>query len=166
MRPLVTVAALVVLCTVTQAQWLNYKTSDVPRLPDGEPNLSAPVPHLPDGKPDLSGIWQPACVVTMPCWQESLFFDLAKDLPPSAVEMTPWAKGLADERERREHVDDPYGYCLPPGVPRINNIVAFKLVPTPKLTAVLYETSVGLMFRQVFTDGRPLPEVAEPTWLG
>ena len=154
--PLVTVAALVGLCTVTQAQWLNYKTSDVPRLPDGEPNLSAPVPHLPDGKPDLSGIWQPACVVTMPCWQESLFFDLAKDLPPSAVEMTPWAKGLADERERREHVDDPYGYCLPPGVPRINNIVAFKLVPTPKLTVVLYETSVGLMFRQVFTDGRPL----------
>ena len=70
MRPLVTVAALVVLCTVTQAQWLDYKTSDVPRLPDGEPNLSAPVPHLPDGKPDLSGIWQPACVVTMPCWQE------------------------------------------------------------------------------------------------
>ena len=109
MRPLVTVAALVVLCTVTQAQWLNYKTSDVPRLPDGEPNLSAPVPHLPDGKPDLSGIWQPACVVTMPCWQESLFFDLAKDLPPSAVEMTPWAIGLADERERREHVVDPFG---------------------------------------------------------
>ena len=75
------------------------------------------------------------------------------------MEMTPWAKGLADERERREHVDDPYGYCLPPGVAAINNIVAFKLVPTPKLTVILYETSVGLMFRQAFTDGRPLPEV-------
>jgi len=164
--PLLTVAALVALCTVTQAQWLNYKTSDVPRLPDGQPNLSALTPKLPDGKPDLSGIWQPACVATMPCWQESLFFDLAKDLRPSDAEMTPWAKGLADERERREHVDDPYGYCLPPGVPRINNLIAFKLVTTPRLTVLLYETSVGLMFRQVFTDGRPLPEVTEPTWLG
>ena len=80
--------------------------------------------------------------------------------------MTPWAKRLADERERREHVDDPYGYCLPPGVPRINNLIAFKLVTTSQLTVLLYETSVGLMFRQVFTDGRPLPEVTEPTWLG
>jgi hypothetical protein len=87
-------------------------------------------------------------------------------LPQSDVEMTPWAKGIADERERREHVDDPYGYCLPPGVPRINNLIAFKLVTTPQLTVLLYETSVGLMFRQVFTDGRPLPEVTEPTWLG
>ena len=80
--------------------------------------------------------------------------------------MTPWAKGLAEARERREHVDDPYGYCLPPGVPRINNIVAFKLVTTPQETVLLYETAVGLMFRQVFTDGRPLPEITEPTWLG
>jgi hypothetical protein len=149
-----------------QAQWLTYKTPGIPRLGDGRPNLSAPTPRLPDGKPDLSGIWQPACVVTMPCWQESLFFDLAKDLRPSDVEMTPWAKGLATERQRRDHVDDPYGYCLPPGAPRINNLIAFKLVTTPQLTVLLYETSVGLMFRQVFTDGRPLPEVTEPTWLG
>ena len=74
----------------------------------------------------------------MPCWQASLFFDLAKDLRPSEVEMTPWAKRLADERERREHVDDPYGYCLPPGVPRINNLIAFKLVTTSQLTVLLY----------------------------
>lgn len=165
-RPLITVAALVALCTSSHAQWLNYKTSDVPRLPDGRPNLSAPAPRLSNGQPDLSGIWRPACVGTMPCWQESLFFDFAKGLPPSDVEMTPWAKGIADERERRDHVDDPYGYCLPPGVPRINNLIAFKLVTTPPLTVLLYETSVGLMFRQVFTDGRPLPEVTEPTWLG
>ncbi len=165
-KPFITAAAVAAWCAVTQAQWLNYKTPDVPRLPDGRPNLSAPVPRLSNGNPDLSGLWQPACVGTMPCWQESLFFDLAKDLRPADVEMTPWAKGIADERERREHVDDPYGYCLPPGVPRINNLIAFKLVPTPTLTAILYETSVGLMFRQVFTDGRPLPEVTEPTWLG
>ena len=91
-----------------QAQWLTYKTPGIPRLGDGRPNLNAPAPRLPDGKPDLSGIWRPACAAPMPCWQASLFFDLAKDLRPSEVEMTPWAKRLADERERREHVDDPY----------------------------------------------------------
>src|SRR5215510_15332756 len=140
--PVITAAAFVVLSTGAHAQWLNYKTPSIPRLPDGQPNLSAPAPRLAGGKPDLSGLWQPACVVTMPCWQESLFFDLAKDLQPSTVEMTPWAKGIAEARERREHVDDPYGYCLPPGVPRINNIVAFKLVTTPQLTVLLYETAV------------------------
>jgi hypothetical protein len=34
------------------------------------------------------------------------------------------------------------------------------------VTALLYETLVGMTFRQVFTDGRPLPDVSEPTWLG
>ena len=41
------------------AQWLNYPTPGIPRLPDGKPNMSAPVPKTPDGKPDLSGIWEP-----------------------------------------------------------------------------------------------------------
>ena len=74
LTPLATAAAFVVLCAVTEAQWLNYKTPDIPRLPNSRPNLSAPAPRLPDGKPDLSGIWQPACVVVMPCWEQSLFF--------------------------------------------------------------------------------------------
>src|SRR4030095_4845551 len=34
------------------------------------------------------------------------------------------------------------------------------------ITAFLHETAAGLMFRQVFTDGRSLPTVTEPTWLG
>ena len=39
-------------------QWLNYPTPGIPRLANGQPNLSAPVPRAPDGKPDLSGIWE------------------------------------------------------------------------------------------------------------
>ena len=53
--PLVTVAALVALCSVTQAQWLNYKTSDVPRLPDGQPNLSARLRICPTASPICRG---------------------------------------------------------------------------------------------------------------
>jgi len=33
------------------AQWLNYPTPGIPRLPDGKPNLTAPAPRTSDGKP-------------------------------------------------------------------------------------------------------------------
>ena len=52
-----------------------------------------------------------------------------------------------------ESRDDPYGYCLPLGVPRINFRSEFKIVQTPVLTVFLHEDMyVGMIFRQVFTD--------------
>ena len=39
------------------AQWLNYRTPGIPRLPDGKPNLTAPAPRTAEGKPDLTGVW-------------------------------------------------------------------------------------------------------------
>ena len=151
------------------AQWLNYPTPGTPRLADGRPNLSAPSPRLADGKPDLSGIWAAECAIYdgAGCFTRSLFFDLAKDLKPEDVQMTPWASKIQAQRESRDHVDDPYGYCLPPGVPRIDfGGGPFKILQTPGVTAFLYETLVGMIFRQVFTDGRALRESGEPTWLG
>ena len=146
------------------AQWLNYPTPGLLRLPDGRPNLAAPAPRTPDGKPDLSGIWTKDTPNAL-----DYFYDLAKDLKPGGVVMTPWAQAIADQRRGRDHVDDPYGYCLaPPGVPRINVVVgvAFKILQTPAVTALLYDLDTGSVFRQVHTDGRPLPEGPEPTWLG
>jgi hypothetical protein len=151
------------------AQWLNYRMADVPRLPDGKPNLSAAVPKTANGRPDLSGIWAAECAVygRDGCFTRSLFFDLTKDLKPGDVEMTPWAAAIQAQRQDRNHVDDPYGYCLPPGVPRIDFAGGpFKILQTPTVTALLYESLVGMIFRQVFTDGRPLPPAGEPTWLG
>jgi hypothetical protein len=161
----------IVLFTAASAfpQWLDYPTPGMPRTPDGKPNLSAPAPRMADGRPDLSGIWAAPCAIygRDGCFTRSLFFDLAKDLKPGDVEMTPWASGIQKQRESRNHVDDPYGYCMPPGVPRINfGGGAFKILQTPGVTAFLYETLVGMIFRQVFTDGRPLPPPNEPTWLG
>ena len=39
------------------AQWLDHPTPNIPRTPDGKPNLSAPAPRGTDGHPDLSGTW-------------------------------------------------------------------------------------------------------------
>jgi hypothetical protein len=163
------VAASLLLAGTVRAQWLKYPTPGIPRLADGKPNLAAPAPRGPDGRPDLSGIWAVECGVygRDACFTQSLFFDLAKDLKPEEVQMTPWAAAIQAQRESREHVDDPYGYCMPPGVPRIDyGGGAFKVLETPGVTAFLYESLVGMIFRQVFTDGRPLPAVLEPTWLG
>ena len=167
------VFATIVFCAVAmsglRAQWLTQRDPDVPRLASGQPNLSAPTPRTADGRPDLSGIWATECGIygRDECFIRSLFFDLAKDLKPDDVQMTPWASAIQQQREARNHVDDPYGYCLPPGTPRIHfGGGPFRIVQTPQVTALLYETIANMTFRQVYTDGRPLPRNAEPTWLG
>ncbi|HTR39743.1 MAG TPA: hypothetical protein VMH80_27905 [Bryobacteraceae bacterium] len=144
------------------AQWLNYKEPGVPRTADGKVDLKAPVPRLPDGKPDLQGTWLSG---------EGYFTNLAKDLKPGDVEMLPWAKALQAQREGRQHQDDLLAACMPPGVPRIDMTAGsmphpFKIVQTPKLVILLYETSANSTFRQVFLDGRPFPVDPQPTWLG
>src|SRR6185436_16339537 len=53
------VAAVIFLPIALAAQWVQFPTPNVPRLPDGKPNLSAPAPKSPDGHPDLSGVWVP-----------------------------------------------------------------------------------------------------------
>lgn len=160
----VALAASVLLLSpaVADAQWPRFMPAGVPRLPDGKPNLNAPPPRTADGKPDLSGVWES---VDPP--GGGFFMDLASGLPPSDVVMTPWARAIAEQRERREHVDDPYGYCMPPGVPRINwSRAPMKIIQTPAVTAMHFETIAAQTFREVFTDGRSLPKGAQPTWLG
>jgi len=160
---------LVLVSASAFAQWLNYKTPGIPRLPDGKANLAAPAPRLANGTPDLSGVWAADCAIYdgSGCFTRSLFFNLARDLKPEEVQMTPWAAAVSAQREGRQHVDDPYGFCMPPGVPRIDfGGGPFRILQTPTETAFLYETLVGMIFRQVFTDARPLPDSDTPTWLG
>jgi hypothetical protein len=154
--------AILVTGVPLAAQWLNYRTPGVPRTADGKVNLAAPTPNAPDGKPDLSGVWESA---------NQYFNDLGKDLKPGELVMLPWAKNLQAEREARDHRDDPMNRCMPPGVPRINMTTAngphpLKIVQTPMLVVLLYETSANSTFRQVFLDGRTLPKESQPTWLG
>jgi len=44
-------------CVPGFAQWLNYPTPGIPRLPSGKPILKAPAPKTAHGRPDLSGLY-------------------------------------------------------------------------------------------------------------
>ena len=109
---LVTITALVLLSAASHAQWVNHPTPGIPRLPDGKPNLSAPAPRLADGHPDLSGIWDVGNMI--------YFHDLAQRPEARRGRADAVGGGVQKAARDRNHVDDPYGYCLPLGVPRIN----------------------------------------------
>jgi hypothetical protein len=52
------IAAIVTaLPHATHAQWPDHPSPDVPKTPDGKPNLEGPTPRTPDGKPDFTGLW-------------------------------------------------------------------------------------------------------------
>jgi hypothetical protein len=155
--PVQVVLATVVLLlpAAAAAQWLNYPTPGIPRLADGKPNLSAPAPRLPDGKPDLSGIWRGAGPIYR--------FNIAQDLGPGDVQ--PWAEALFLQRVRDARKDSPLAKCLPVSVPFHNFFNLMRVVQTPALTVLLYE-SPNSPHRTVFTDGRELPRDPNPALLG
>jgi hypothetical protein len=137
------------------AQWLNVPAKGIPRAKDGKPNLSAAAPRKPDGKPDPSGIWQ-----TDPPRSAN---NLASDFKPGELPVQPWAAKLWQERQENNGKDRPPGLCLPLGVP-LFDLTLFKIVQEPDLVVILYEALGG--FRQIFLDGRTLPEDQNPTWMG
>lgn len=138
------------------AQWHGYPTPGIPRTADGRPDLSAPAPRTPQGRPDLTGIWLANRAV----------FDLRSLVTGGGeIPFQPWARDLYEERLANNQKEDPGAHCLPTGLPvRATLATPMKFVQTPGLTLILYETRT--MFRQVFTDGRPLPEVDWPSWQG
>src|SRR5678816_1372656 len=84
---------------------------------------------------------------------------------PGGLPYQPWAAALVKERVANGHEDDPHVRCLPDNPPRTWGMPHLtKIVHTPKLLVMLYE--VNAMYRQIFTDGRPLPEDPTPGWNG
>lgn len=138
------------------AQWPDRPSPGIPRTPDGKPNLSAPAPRTADGKPDLSGVWR----VT----SGNALFHMTGDLKPD--EIRPWAAAIYKQREKTFRKDTDGIACLPPG-PKAGigvGVTPLKILQTPALVAILYEYHT--LFRQIFTDGRALPEDPNPTWMG
>ncbi|HJY37751.1 MAG TPA: hypothetical protein VJ299_09810 [Steroidobacteraceae bacterium] len=148
------------LSTAAPAQWVTERTSNIPRLADGKPNLAAPAPRTAEGKPDFSGIW-----IALP--DPAYLMNIAADLPPSDVQ--PWAEQQATQRMRDYGKDDPAAIGCQPFGPRhifgtmLNEASRTKIVQTRELVVILHE---DLAYRQIFMDGRKLPKVTNPAFMG
>ena len=152
-----TLASLIVLSASVSpltAQWPSRPTAGVPRTSDDKPNLSAPAPRSADGKPDLSGVWR---------IHKSYLLNAVSDL--KAEDIQPWAATLYKRSADNFRNNTDGINCLPPG-PKASTSVGspVKIVQTPSLVIFLYEYQT--LFRQVFIDGRGLPEDPNPTWMG
>jgi hypothetical protein len=178
-------ALLVLLSPAAQAQWLNFRTPGTPRTPDGKPDLTAPAPRAADGKPDLSGVWMheltsvaemkrlfgdridAAVKVDVPGMeigtQHKYSFDILVDFKSGEAMLRP----RAVEAQRRGAEANPAAVCGGvAGIPVAGLLSEpIKIVQSPRLTIVLYET--GNEHRQIYTDGRDLPKEFDlPAYLG
>jgi len=150
------VATVIFLAIALAAQWVQFPTPNVPRLPTGRPNLEAPAPKTADGKADLSGVW---------LVRGRYINDLATDLK-SGVPFQPWAAELYKHRQDTLSREDPQARCVLSGVPRASAVpYPFKIVNTTNgMVVILYEALHA--YRQIFMDGRALPKDPNPTWMG
>jgi hypothetical protein len=167
------IVAVIAISVPLGAQWLKYPTAGVPKTASGQPNMNAPAPRTADGKPDLSGMWEadPARV-SRPCptnnceelRTSSLWLDFGQGLV-GGLPYQPWAADAVKQRKLENGKDDPTSWCLPLGVPRLLVDPEYrKIVQVPGLVVILTERNAS--YRQIFTDGRPLPEDPQPSWNG
>ena len=176
--PMSRVAAFIVLIgalasSPLAAQWIRYPTAGAPRKADGSVDLSAPAPRTADGKPDFSGLWtsdevDPRRPNVPPNPHDATtsrrMINLGVELP-GGLPYQPWLAAQVKEHRANNAKNVPHVRCLP-----LNFIRAYgmphllKFVQTPGLLVTLNEWNAG--YRQVFTDGRPLPEDPNPSWQG
>ena len=171
------------------AQWPAYPTPGVPKTADGKPNLSGthaegrgwPSGSLRNG---LAGSApggrerprrakpasvKPGCVrgatILFRCPSgHSQFWNLGASFK-DGLPFQPWAAELHRQRVASNSNDNPDAHCLPLGVMQLHTHgQPRKMVQTPGLIVIIYEANAGL--RQIFTDGRPCPRIAEPWWYG
>jgi hypothetical protein len=164
MNLVTTVVAAIAMGSPLAAQWIKYPTPGTPRTRDGKPNLAAPAPRT-RGVVDLSGVWQ--VYTNLPSqgsgdlppnpWLSRFGANLSGDLP--------YRPETREKMSKRRMKDQHYLTCITPGGPQMLVLPTMrKIVQTPGLVLMLSEYNVH--YRQIFTDGRPLPEDPQPTWNG
>jgi hypothetical protein len=139
----------------------------------------SPVPRTPDGRPDLTGVWQGGSN-RRGAWEEansglgvggtgrdptaSANLSTAQIVPTPAP-YQPWAAKKVLEYFNRRGIDDPTGFCLPPGLPRANLVGLFpiQIVQTPHQLVMLYEYMN--VFRVIPLNAKH-PEDLVPTYMG
>lgn len=178
MRRLVGLAvAVAALAAVpASAQWFKYPTPGVPRTASGGVDVNAPAPHTADGTPDLSGVWLATHHLPCPpllrdgtdCAEKTPLSAWAYHIDaelPGGLPYQPWAAALVRQRMADNGKDDPHVRCLPSNPPRAYTLPHYqKIVQTPRFIVMMTEFNAS--YRQIFTDGRPLPVDPQPSWNG
>ena len=140
------------------------------RRPPGPP--PGPAPRLPEssyygvnaGKPDLGGL-------AKGMWRVPYIIDMQKqgkgpDGGPVVVPFNELGKKVFDERQETHSKDDPEGYCLPPGVPRMMYTpYPTEIFQMPDRILFSYEGGAHV-WRIIWMDGRQQPKDPNPTYLG
>jgi hypothetical protein len=178
MRRFLVCACVALIATSVYAQWPAFKRQDVPRTPDGKPNLEAPPPRLPNGKIDFSGTWDsrqppsgrlggPMVLNLDPATDPALatFANVGQNFK-GGLPLTPWAAELRKQRMATNSRDNPDAHCLPLGFMQLHtHSQPRKVVQTANDLIIMYEANSGL--RNIFTDGRSLPaNDPTPWWYG
>ena len=142
-----------------------------------EKAAAGPVPRLADGHPDLGngkGSWAPRIVDDIAGngggekdertrAAQVKMVDQRVDVP-----FQPWARNVYQQREATLSKEDPEGYCLPPGIPRMMNTpFPMQIYQLPDRIMQVYEGGAH-MWRIIYMDGREHPkgDKLNPTYLG
>ena len=160
------------------AQWLNNRDSTTSRPLDARPDLSAPAPRL-NGKPDLSGLWQaertpvaefvrvlgPGLPDIQPDLNETTkhVINVFWDVNPGELPLRPEAVALTEQRQKSGR-DFQSAYCLPSSLPAATLILNVKMIQAAGEIVVLHGN--GDPARQIYVDGRSLPQNPDPSWMG
>jgi hypothetical protein len=169
-------ALAVTVETTVSAQWFKYPVPGIPRTASGAVDVHAPAPRTPEGKPDFSGVWLATNPLPCPpllrdgndCQEKTPLskwaFHIDTELP-GGLPYQPWAAALVKQRAEDDSADDPHAKCLPSNPPRMYTLPHYqKIVQTPRFIVMLHEFNAS--YRQIFTDGRPLPVDPQPSWTG
>jgi hypothetical protein len=161
-------AFAIALPAAASAQWLEYPTAGVPRTADGKPDMTSATPRAADGKPDLSGMW--GWETRANCGAHCNDFQISREFINIAATLKgplPYQPGVADLVKRRTAAqdEDPNAHCMPRGAPRVWTDDYYKRI-FQVADRVIILTERNMQYRQIFTDGRPLPFDPNPTWNG
>ncbi len=109
-----------------------------------------------DGHPDLGnakGSWEPPGVGDM-AGTHGGFAGTAQPDKKIEVPFLAWAETAYEERNAIFTKDDPEGYCLPPGIPRMYaTSFPFQIYQLPDRVLFVFEGGAH-MWRVVYMDGR------------
>ena len=160
------------------ARWLNSRDQEIRPAAGGRVDLSSPAPRL-NGRPDLSGLWEaertPTAEFVRVLGQSQVdiqpdqdqitkhMINVFWDVKPEDQPLRPEAIALTEARQKSGR-DFQSAYCLPSSLPAATLTLHLKMVQGPHEIAVLHGS--GDPAREIYTDGRTLPQPPEPSWMG